>query len=289
MRATALPILLLHENDPSNHGCAFGHFFSVVSHPRLEPRPFLSLSIHQRSFLLWQTPEDLITEGVYRDIAIAYCPGDYRPTSIALAAKKLGATDSKLASCQGGRHRRFRTANAAAAAEAVALELMEEEELEEDEDQAHGVNDAAPKAGPALSRVAAKIEAAVTFAARQRAAAQRQAHARPAETALPPLKTSTAAYAVARLMFDRHAGEDEFIDADELQLLCKDLGHELKPEQEDLVMSKLDVSGDGVVYADDFVAAMALLTTSAKPETSIEEQMQACFVMFDTRNDGRLG
>ena len=48
-------------------------------------------------------------------------------------------------------------------------------------------------------------------------------------------------------------------------------------------------SGDGVVYADDFVAAMALLATSADVNAGIEEQLQACFVMFDTRGDGRLG
>ena len=34
-------------------------------------------------------------------------------------------------------------------------------------------------------------------------------------------------------------------------------------------------------------AAMALLTTSADPEVGIEEQIKACFLMFDTRNDGR--
>ena len=38
------------------------------------------------------------------------------------------------------------------------------------------------------------------------------------------------------MMFER-TREDEFIDADELQLLLKDLGRELQPEQEGLDVS----------------------------------------------------
>ena len=40
--------------------------------------------------------DDLLTDGLFRDIAVAYYPGAYRPTSIALAAKKLGATDKEV-------------------------------------------------------------------------------------------------------------------------------------------------------------------------------------------------
>ena len=156
--------MLLHENDTAHHGCPFGHFFSV-------------------------TPDDLQVDGLYRDIAVAYYPGAYRPTSIALAAKKLGATDGKLASCQGGKHRRFMTAKTVAAANALA---EVEESAEDDEDD--GVIDAAPEAGQTLSKVAAKVEAAVTFAAKKRGAARRQSLGRPAEVVLPALKTSTAAY-----------------------------------------------------------------------------------------------
>ena len=49
-----------------------------------------------------------------------------------------------------------------------------------------------------------------------------------------------------------------------------------------------DHTGNGSVSADDFVAAIALLTTSAGPEVSFEEQVKVCFMMFDTRDDGRL-
>lgn len=65
--------------------------------------------------------------------------------------------------------------------------------------------------------------------------------------------------------------------------------HDVDPELFEFVWGLFDVSGDGAVYSDDFVAAMALLTTSAEADVSIEEQVKACFVMFDTRNDGRLG
>ena len=71
----------------------------------------------------------------------------------------------------------------------------------------------------------------------------------------------------------------------DLKLLLQDVDNELF----EFVWGLFDVSGDGVVYADDFVAAMALLSSCADVSVSIEEQMKACFVMFDTRNDGRLG
>ena len=65
--------------------------------------------------------------------------------------------------------------------------------------------------------------------------------------------------------------------------------HDVDPDLFEFVWGLFDADGDGVVYADDFVAAMALLTTGADTDTSIEEQMRITFVMFDTRGDGRLG
>ena len=65
MRANQ-PIVMLHENDMANGGCEFARFFST-------------------------TPQDLIADGLYRSLALAYCPGHFRPVSIALVAKKLGA------------------------------------------------------------------------------------------------------------------------------------------------------------------------------------------------------
>ena len=64
------PIVMLHENDMTNGGCEFARFFST-------------------------TPQDLIADGLYKALALAYYPGHFRPVSIALVAKKLGAASSR--------------------------------------------------------------------------------------------------------------------------------------------------------------------------------------------------
>ena len=63
-------IVLLHENDMDNGGCEFARFFS-------------------------KTPQDLIADGLYKALALAYYPGHFRPVSIALIAKKLGAANHR--------------------------------------------------------------------------------------------------------------------------------------------------------------------------------------------------
>ena len=65
-RQCNLPILMLHENDPAKYGCDFGHFFKT-------------------------TPEDLIADGLYRKLAIAFLTEPHREVSLCLAAKALGA------------------------------------------------------------------------------------------------------------------------------------------------------------------------------------------------------
>jgi len=52
------------------------------------------------------------------------------------------------------------------------------------------------------------------------------------------------------------------------------------------VFRLFDPNGTGKVDADSFVAATALLTTKAKENE--EEQLEACFYMFDTTGDGVL-
>ena len=69
----------------------------------------------------------------------------------------------------------------------------------------------------------------------------------------------------------------------------KMLLHDVEPELFQFVWGLFDTKGDGFVYADDFVAGMALLSTSANEDASFEEQIGACFIMFDTRGDGKLG
>ena len=60
------PIVMLHENDMENGGVDFGRFFAT-------------------------TPQDLIADGLYKALALAFYPGPFRPTSVTLVAKKLGA------------------------------------------------------------------------------------------------------------------------------------------------------------------------------------------------------
>jgi hypothetical protein len=63
-------IVMLHENDMDNGGCEFSRFFAT-------------------------TPLDLIADGLYKALALAYYPGHFRPVSIALIAKKLGAVNHR--------------------------------------------------------------------------------------------------------------------------------------------------------------------------------------------------
>ena len=44
-----------------------------------------------------------------------------------------------------------------------------------------------------------------------------------------------------------------------------------------------DTKKVNAVYSDDFVAAMALLSRCGATDASFEEQIKACFIMFDTR------
>ena len=60
-------IVLVHESDPAKGGCQFGTFFGT-------------------------TPEGLIEEGIYKEIAIALHTRPHRAVSLALVAQALGAT-----------------------------------------------------------------------------------------------------------------------------------------------------------------------------------------------------
>ena len=66
-RAAGAKVLLVHENDPERGGCEFGIFFDG------------------------RTPQDLVDDGIYYDIAVALHSGQFWPVSAALAAKGLGA------------------------------------------------------------------------------------------------------------------------------------------------------------------------------------------------------
>ena len=67
-RARGMPIEIYHECDPARAGCEFAKFFTT-------------------------TPEDLLAEGLYSQLAIALQPGAHREVSLALCAKSLGAIE----------------------------------------------------------------------------------------------------------------------------------------------------------------------------------------------------
>ena len=74
--------MLVHESDPAKGGCQFGTFFGT-------------------------TPEGLIEEGIYKEIAIALHTPPHRAVSLALVAQALGATKdaARLAARRGSSRR----------------------------------------------------------------------------------------------------------------------------------------------------------------------------------------
>ena len=65
-RKMKTPQVLVHEQDEREHGCEFGAFFK-------------------------STPQDLLDDGIYRPLAVAWHPPPLREVSIVLAARALGA------------------------------------------------------------------------------------------------------------------------------------------------------------------------------------------------------
>jgi hypothetical protein len=80
--ADKIRIVLVHEADPAKGGCEFGTFFGT-------------------------TPQGLIDEGIYKDIAIALHTPPHRAVSLVLVAQALGATKdaARLAARRGSRSR----------------------------------------------------------------------------------------------------------------------------------------------------------------------------------------
>ena len=76
--ADKIRIVLVHEADLAKGGCEFGTFFGT-------------------------TPQGLIDEGIYKDIAIALHTPPHRAVSLALVAQALGATKdaARLAARRG--------------------------------------------------------------------------------------------------------------------------------------------------------------------------------------------
>ena len=95
-----LEILLVHECDEERHGCAFETFFE-------------------------QTPQLLITEGLYNQLAITCHAPPFRQVSLSLAVKALGGQPKRSAGSQGAR-RRSDSSTAGAPASLAPVQPSEE-------------------------------------------------------------------------------------------------------------------------------------------------------------------
>ena len=75
--AEGVDMVLIHENDASHDGCRFERLFET-------------------------TPQDLIVDGLYTKIAVAFWPRPHREVSLALAARALGASDALALAASAG-------------------------------------------------------------------------------------------------------------------------------------------------------------------------------------------
>ena len=77
-RAAGIRVVLAHECDPTLGGCEFSSFFQT-------------------------TPQDLIVEGLYARIAVAFFTGQHRAVSLCLLAREIGAVrHGIIKACVGG-------------------------------------------------------------------------------------------------------------------------------------------------------------------------------------------
>ena len=77
-----------------------------------------------------------------------------------------------------------------------------------------------------------------------------------------PLSSPHGLTTSTQVLFRRHAGSDEQIDAAELGGLCAELGQVLSREQIELAMAKLDLDGDGTVSLDELTTYYCVLLTT---------------------------
>ena len=76
--AAGIRVILAHENDPALGGCEFSSFFQT-------------------------TPQDLIADGLYARIAVAFFTGQHRAVSMCLLAREIGAVrHNMIKACVGG-------------------------------------------------------------------------------------------------------------------------------------------------------------------------------------------
>ena len=94
-RKTGLRIVMAHECDAFRGGCEFGLFFTTVLARNSNQSSSRCFSTDNRVQLhTWQTPDDLVADGLYSDIATSVYGGMHRQVSIAIIARNMGAASN---------------------------------------------------------------------------------------------------------------------------------------------------------------------------------------------------
>ena len=104
-RDGGVSLLMVHEADLTRDGCEFGMFFQSVSATPIpathstvnsgHPLQCACLKLAAVGCALLQTPQSLIDDGIYQQLAFTWFEPPHREISVALTAKKLGAEQVK--------------------------------------------------------------------------------------------------------------------------------------------------------------------------------------------------
>jgi hypothetical protein len=104
-RDGGVSLLMVHEADLTRDGCEFGMFFQSVSATPIpathstvnsgHPLQCACLKLAAVGCALLQTPQFLIDDGIYQQLAFTWFEPPHREISVALTAKKLGAEQVK--------------------------------------------------------------------------------------------------------------------------------------------------------------------------------------------------
>ena len=70
-RTAGIPVVLVHECDPTRGGCEFANFFLT-------------------------TPQDMISDGLYARVAVAFHTGQHRAVSLCLFAQEIMSVADKV-------------------------------------------------------------------------------------------------------------------------------------------------------------------------------------------------
>ena len=227
-RQAGIRILMLHENDKASGGCEFGRFFEV-------------------------TPKDLISDGLYSALALAFYPKPFRSVSVCLAARALGAVDVRTV-----------------ASRLTSLSRRRVAHMENDLEEANVAEDGGGRPLGREGRAATRIQSAArgkkvrnirgrferwrTARSTNEQGSSSGTAAGGEQTASLKSKADLKANYVAYLMFERFdLNNDGKIDPTELRSMCAQLGKPLRgPEEEQLALARIDADESGAISAGEF-------------------------------------